>query len=107
MSNVHSSDHPVLLHKLTQLRDKDTKPAEFRALLRSVTFYLGYEATKSFSTATKKISTPIGEHAGVALNQIVTLVPVMRAGLGMVSGVCVCSCVYEIYCVVELGGAYA
>lgn len=84
MSNIHSSAHPVLGAKLTQLRNKNTKPAEFRQLLRSVTFYLGYEATKDFKTSVAKITTPIGEHTGVSLAQNVAIVPVMRAGLGMV-----------------------
>lgn len=84
MSQHHESKHPVLRHKLTELRNKTTKPAEFRQLLRSITFYLGYEATKECQTRSKEIETPVGSHTGDELSQNVALVPVMRAGLGMV-----------------------
>ncbi|KAG9408141.1 hypothetical protein AC1031_021385 [Aphanomyces cochlioides] len=83
-SKVILSTHPVLAHKLTKLRDAKTDANLFRHLLREITFYLGYEATSDLSTTPKKINTPLGPHEGVELATPVALVPILRAGLGMV-----------------------
>ena len=77
------SNHPVLLHKLTKLRDERTDCTRFRHLLREVTFYLGYEATQDLKTSTKSIITPMGPYSkGVELKTRVALIPILRAGLG-------------------------
>ncbi|RLN47944.1 hypothetical protein BBJ29_006779 [Phytophthora kernoviae] len=83
-SKVWCAVHPVLRHKLTKLRDEHTDSRVFRNLLREVTFYLGYDATDDLSTVPKKIKTPIGDHQGAELSTSVALVPILRAGLGMV-----------------------
>ncbi|CAK4816756.1 unnamed protein product [Aphanomyces euteiches] len=83
-SKIILSTHPVLAHKLTKLRDAKTDANLFRHLLREITFYLGYEATSDLSTTPKKINTPLGPHEGVELATPVALVPILRAGLGMV-----------------------
>lgn len=78
------SDHPVLKHKLTLLRSKETSAPIFRQLLRELTFYLGYEITSSLGTTSKDFETPVGSGVGHELKERVALIPVMRAGLGMV-----------------------
>ncbi|ETV85930.1 uracil phosphoribosyltransferase [Aphanomyces astaci] len=83
-SKVILSTHPVLAHKLTKLRDAKTDANLFRHLLREITFYLGYEATSDLSTVPKQIKTPLGPHQGSELATTVALVPILRAGLGMV-----------------------
>ena len=81
---VHMSTHPVLGHKLTKLRDERTDCNLFRHVLREVTFYLGYEATQDLETREKKISTPLGPHTGFEIATRVAIIPILRAGLGMV-----------------------
>ncbi|GLD95356.1 hypothetical protein PINS_up004000 [Pythium insidiosum] len=76
--------HPVLLHKLTKLRDERTDSNVFRHVLREVTFYLGYEATSDLEITQKQIQTPLGSHLGAELSTSVAVVPILRAGLGMV-----------------------
>ncbi|KAJ8601146.1 hypothetical protein CTAYLR_008497 [Chrysophaeum taylorii] len=81
------SGHAVLAHKVTLLRDRRTKPREFRAIMREITFYLGYEVTAKMPTAARHdCVAPSGVFvgAGARLAARVALVPIMRAGLGMV-----------------------
>jgi len=86
--NVHVSEHPLLAHKMTLLRDCRTPPRDFRQLLREITFHLGYEATATLLTVPRSdVMSPCGPVLGpkaVRLAESVALVPVMRAGLGMV-----------------------
>ena len=77
-------NHPVLLKKLTLLRRKATPPREFRTLVKEITFYLAYEATEGLETVATSVDTPLGPHEGVALSQKICVVPILRAGLGMV-----------------------
>jgi uracil phosphoribosyltransferase len=85
---VHESAHPVLLHKITILRSSSTPPASFRAVLREVTYHLGYEATSSLTTRPVAITVPVGkehvEASGHKLVERVSLIPILRSGLGMV-----------------------
>ena len=81
---AHVSAHPVLLHKLLKLRDKRTSNKVFRELLREITFYLGYEATRDLVGRPVQVETPVGACTGQQLASRVALIPVMRAGLGMV-----------------------
>mmetsp|Transcript_15396 Transcript_15396/g.20680 ORF Transcript_15396/g.20680 Transcript_15396/m.20680 type:complete len:247 (-) Transcript_15396:347-1087(-) len=78
------SNHPVLLHKITQMRKAETDPREFRRLLREVTFKIGYEATSRLSTETLEITTPMGRCEGFKISNSIAIVPILRAGLGMV-----------------------
>lgn len=82
--SVHVSTHPVLKHKLTLLRDKTTDSHKFRELLKEITFYLGYEATASLTTHPVEVETPVGAGTGQKLAERIALVPILRAGLGMV-----------------------
>ncbi|TDH66961.1 hypothetical protein CCR75_000433 [Bremia lactucae] len=83
-STVWCATHPVLRHKLTKLRDERTDGRLFRHLLREVTYYLGYDASDDLETIPKDIKTPMGDHQGAELSTTVALVPILRAGLGMV-----------------------
>lgn len=83
-NQIHVSSHPVLHHKLTLLRDKNTSPKDFRSLTKELTFYLGYEATRPLAVKDKTVETPLAKHVGKTLSQRIALVPILRAGLGMI-----------------------
>ncbi len=83
---VHISDHPLIRHKLTKLRDVHTKPKKFRELIREVAVLLAYEATADLELVEKPISTPLADTIGYELKEKIGLVPILRAGLGMVEG---------------------
>ena len=87
MSNVYPSHHPLVAHKLTKLRDIATKPKKFRELVREIGALLTYEATEDLRTVSKGVETPMGNAQGSQLADRVGLVPILRAGLGMVEGV--------------------
>jgi uracil phosphoribosyltransferase len=87
MSNVHASQHPLVAHKLTRLRDKNTDPKRFRELIRELAALLAYEATQDLSTIRRQVDTPLTQAPGVELQEKIGLVPILRAGLGMVEGI--------------------
>src|SRR3990172_11868390 len=87
MAAVHASIHPLVLHKLTILRDKNTEPRKFRELVREISALLTYEATADLVTQPKEVNTPMGRAKGSATKENIGLVPILRAGLGMVDGV--------------------
>lgn len=81
---VHVATHPLVARKMTLLRDTNTHGVDFRRILKEVTFYLGYEATRTLVTTPKQITTPNDvTHEGVALDQAIAIIPILRAGLGM------------------------
>jgi uracil phosphoribosyltransferase len=82
--DVHVVDHPLAATRLTTLRDERTDNAAFRSALRDLTFMLVYEATRDAPRAELTIRTPLAETAGYRLANPPLLVPVLRAGLGMV-----------------------
>jgi uracil phosphoribosyltransferase len=87
MSKLHVSTHPLVKHKLTLLRDKATDHRTFRELVRELTLLLSYEATQDLTTAPHTVETPMGDATGVQVEETIGLVPIMRAGMGMVDGV--------------------
>ncbi len=87
MSNVHASSHPLVAHKLTRLRDKQTEPKKFRELVREIAALLAYEATADLLTSSQTIETPLSQYKGATLKEKIGLVPILRAGLGMVEGI--------------------
>lgn len=87
MSKVQASSHPLVQHKLTILRDKNTEPRKFRELVREISALLTYEATADLATEPYEVETPMGKAKGVATKANLGLVPILRAGLGMVDGV--------------------
>ncbi len=87
MDNLHISNHPLILHKVTLLRDVQTEPKQFRELVRELAILIAYEATLDLPLSAQTVSTPMGTARGHRLQQKIGLVPILRAGLGMVEGV--------------------
>jgi uracil phosphoribosyltransferase len=87
MSNVFPSPHPLVAHKLTRLRDQATDPKKFRELVREIAALLAYEATQDLLLRPRPVQTPLASAPGWDLQEKVGLVPILRAGLGMVEGV--------------------
>jgi uracil phosphoribosyltransferase len=87
MSNVYESKHPLVAHKLSRLRDKNTEPKKFRELVREIAALLAYEATSDLLTMPRELETPLAKMTGQELKEKIGLVPILRAGLGMVEGV--------------------
>jgi uracil phosphoribosyltransferase len=87
MSNVYASTHPLVSHKLVRLRDADTDPKKFRELIREISALLAYEATRDLATHPRDVETPLEHTQGLELQEKIGLVPILRAGLGMVEGV--------------------
>jgi uracil phosphoribosyltransferase len=87
MSNVFASSHPLIAHKLTKLRDRETDPKKFRELVREIAGLLAYEATADMLLRPCKVDTPLANTDGWELKEKIGLVPILRAGLGMVEGV--------------------
>ena len=86
--NVHVVDHPLLLHKLTILRDKRTSVKEFREIVSEIGMLLTYEATRDLPITQKEIETPICKTMAPTLKgKKFAVVPILRAGLGLVEGV--------------------
>lgn len=87
MANPIVSTHPLVAHKLTILRDKNTEPQKFRELIREIATLLTYEATQDLQTQVKQVTTPLTTTQGQVIKENIGLVPILRAGLGMVQGV--------------------
>lgn len=87
MSNLFPSPHPLVAHKLTKLRDVATQPKKFRELVREIAALLTYEASADLPTTPRDAQTPMGTANGVELANKIGLIPILRAGLGMVEGV--------------------
>ena len=87
MSNVFASTHPLVAHKLSRLRDKSTDPKRFRELVREISALLAYEATADLQTVPRDVETPLAKMTGMDLKEKIGLVPILRAGLGMVEGI--------------------
>ncbi len=81
---LHVLQHPLGAHVLTHLRDKTTKPALFRTLSYQISLLLALEATRDLGTEEKKIETPMEPMTGRVLARQLVVVPILRAGLGMV-----------------------
>ena len=85
---VHVVDHPLVAHKLTILRDKDTSTKDFREIVSEIGMLLTYEATRDLPLTTKEIETPICKmEAPILAGKKFAVVPILRAGLGLVDGV--------------------
>ena len=84
---LHIMDHPLITHKITILRDENTNTKDFRQLVYEIALLMGYEATKDLTLTDTEITTPLMKTTKKVLNQKVAIVPILRAGLGMVDGV--------------------
>jgi len=87
MSNVFESKHPLVAHKLSRLRDTKTDPKKFRELVQEIAALLVYEATADLAVTPRTVQTPLAEMTGYELKEKIGLVPILRAGLGMVEGI--------------------
>ena len=83
LPRVHISTHPVLAHKMTALRDKNTQPPEFYRLVKEIGTLLAYEATISLALEAAAIETPMEPMGGQRLAGGIGVTPILRAGLGM------------------------
>ena len=86
MPNVYASQHPLVAHKLSRLRDRSIEPKKFRELVREIAALLAYEATADLLTVPRQVETPLAVMTGAELQEKIGLVPILRAGLGMVEG---------------------
>lgn len=84
--NVFVSPHPLAQHKLTLLRRRETEPKKFREVISELATMLVYEATLDLATRAVAIETPLTTAQGVLMAEAIGLVPILRAGLGMVEG---------------------
>lgn len=88
MSNVMVMDHPLIQHKITLLRDKNTGSKEFRELISEVTMLMCYEATRDLPLKQVEVETPMCvTKSKVISGRKLALVPILRAGIGMVDGI--------------------
>jgi len=87
MSQLHVSTHPLVRHKIRLLRDMRTEPKKFRELIREIAILIAYEATADLAVEDVDVTTPMGQAVGHRLKDQIGLVPVLRAGLGMVEGI--------------------
>jgi uracil phosphoribosyltransferase len=84
VDTLHISTHPAVLHKLAILRDEDTEPKKFREVVRELSWLLGYEALRDVRVRPISIRTPIEPMEANELGERIGLIPILRAGLGMV-----------------------
>lgn len=80
-------DHPLIKHKLTHMRKKDTKTKEFRENLDEIAGLMAYEITRDLPLDEIQIETPLVQCTGYRVSKPIVLVPILRAGLGMVDGI--------------------
>lgn len=86
-SPVHVSQHPLVLHKLTLLRSRETESKTFRELVREIAQLLFYEATQDLKLVPLQVATPLADCAGWQIGERIGLMPILRAGLGMAEAI--------------------
>lgn len=87
MQHVHTLSHPLALHILSQVRDRTTTHARFRELISQLGTMLAYEATRDLTLVRYELQTPLEKTSGHKLTAPLTLVPILRAGLGLTQGI--------------------
>lgn len=88
MENLHIIDHPLILSKMTQIRKKETPSKMFKELVKEISSLMCYEITRNLETEEFSIETPVSETTGYRIKgEDLVLVPILRAGLGMVEGI--------------------
>lgn len=87
MGKVYVFDHPLIQHKTAMIRDKDTSVKDFRELVKEIALLMGYEATRDLPLKETEIETPMAKMtANVLRGEDIAIVPILRAGLGLVDG---------------------
>ncbi len=84
MSKVTVMEHPLIQHKITILRSKETPVKEFRALANEIALLMGYEATRDIPLRDIEVETPLTKTMGKEVTKDIAVIPILRAGLGMV-----------------------
>lgn len=84
MGKLYVMNHPLIVHKLSIMRDKNTSVKDFRECAHEVALLLGYEATKEMEMESFELETPVAKTTGKRIKRKIALVPILRAGLGMV-----------------------
>ena len=87
MAKIHESTHPLVQHKVSLLRNKTTNSKNFRELIREISILLAYEATADMKAKAIQVETLLAMADGAELQEVIGLVPILRAGLGMVEGI--------------------
>ena len=88
MGQLHIIDHPIIQHKLTYMRKKETGSKDFRILLDEISMLMGYEVTRDLPLRDYEIETPITKMTGKVISgKKLAVIPILRAGLGMVNGI--------------------
>lgn len=87
MASLHVIDHPLIQHKLSIIRDQNTGSKEFRELLEEVSMLMAYEVTRNLPVEEIEVETPVATAKCRTMNTKIALVPILRAGLGMVGGI--------------------
>ena len=87
MSNLYVIDHPLVQNKVTMLRDLNTNNKEFREVVGEIASLICYEATKSLPLKNITVNSPLGEAEGQVLANEIGIIPILRAGIGMVDGI--------------------
>lgn len=85
-NNLHLIDYPIVKREMTRLRDQETSPEFFRAAVKRLSIIIATEISKKFTLKETEIETPLEKTTGYNLNEEIILIPILRAGLGMVSG---------------------
>lgn len=86
MKNITILDHPLIAHKMTHLCDTKTGTKEFREIVSEIAMLMGYEAFRDVKTELQEIQAPLAKFKSPVVNEKVAIVPILRAGLGMVDG---------------------
>ena len=86
MANVNEINHPLLQEKLSRLRNRQTKPPQFRSIMNEISRLLAYEVTRDLKTTPIEVETPIQKTRGMEVKESLLIVPIMRAGNGMLEG---------------------
>jgi len=87
LDNVHVVQHPLVQQKLTAARDVRSSSEDFRRLLGEIAMLMAYELTRDHATELQEVQTPLARAEGAVLRSEITLVPILRAGLGMADGI--------------------
>ncbi len=86
MSRITVIDHPLVKHKLTHIRDRSTHHFVFRELVNELSYLMIYESTRNIHTADKDVETPLAKTRSPVIDDEIVIVPILRAGLGMLEG---------------------
>ena len=86
-NNIHEMTHPLIKHKISILRDKNTGTKEFRELVSEISLLMSFEATRHLNLSEVEIETPIAKTNGTFVTNRIAIVPILRAGLGMVDAI--------------------